>query len=322
MLDVSVFNPNLPFFKGNIHCHSTLSDGKKSREALVRDYRARGYHFLCISDHDSYVDSPELNREDFILLPGLEWGVDMIQGDRAVKTHHVNALAGTREMIAGAVRPVFKQHERTPKREFGDAEIPREMGEYLRERGLFCIYNHPCWSMVSPADMGTLEGYTAIEIYNHGSEVEQRTGGSPVFWDILLRGGRKIFAAAVDDNHNKYPDDSIYSDSYGGWICVNAARLTHEDIVSAILAGRYYSSAGPVVKHYGVRGGEVFVECSPVKEINFVTDLIGQGQCRRSGDSRDSLTSAAYTLLGTEGYARIECVDQYGKTAWTNPLFF
>ncbi|MDR3166519.1 MAG: hypothetical protein LBT93_01135 [Treponema sp.] len=321
MLDIDVFDPALPFFKGNIHCHSTLSDGEKTREKLVKDYQNRGYHFLCISDHDIYVDSPEFNREDFILLPGFECAADLRYGSRWVKTHHVNALAGTKGMIAGAARPGFKQHEQIPPRDFRGAETAGEMGGQINRRGFFCIYNHPCWSMVAPEDMGTLEGYTAIEIYNHGCEVEQRTGGSPVFWDILLRGGRKIFAVATDDNHNKYPDDSVYSDSYGGWICVNAAKLTHEDIVSAILAGRYYSSCGPVIKNYGVRGGEIFVESSPVRAINFVTDLIGKGQCRLSEDSRDSLTAAAYSLSGREKYIRIECVDQHGRTAWTNPLF-
>jgi hypothetical protein len=321
MQDITVFDPALPFFKGNLHCHSTISDGKKPREELIEDYHRRGYHFLCISDHDIYVDSPELNRRDFILLPGFECSADQVYGGKCVKTHHVNALAGTKKMIAGAALPVFKQNEKVPPRDFRNAEAAVEIGDYFNRRGLFCIYNHPCWSMVSPEDLGTLKGYTAIEIYNHGCEVEQRTGGSPVFWDILLRGGNNIFAVATDDNHNKYPDDSVYSDSYGGWIQVNAAELTREDIVSAILAGRYYSSSGPVIKNYGVRGEEIFVECSPVKEINFVTDTIGRGECRRSEDRRDSLTAAAFPLLGTEKYIRIEAVDQYGRTAWTNPLF-
>ena len=36
----------------------------------------------------------------------------------------------------------------------------------------------------------------------------------------------------------------------------------------------------------------------------------------------EALTEISYTLKGGEEYIRIECIDQNGCTAWTNPYFF
>jgi len=58
----SVFKHNLPFekpgrfYRGNIHCHSTPSDGTLSPEDVVAAYREQGYDFLAITDHFWYYD--------------------------------------------------------------------------------------------------------------------------------------------------------------------------------------------------------------------------------------------------------------------------
>ena len=39
------------FWRGNIHTHSTLSDGAFEPAEVCRLYRESGYDFLCLSDH-------------------------------------------------------------------------------------------------------------------------------------------------------------------------------------------------------------------------------------------------------------------------------
>ena len=39
------------FWRGNIHTHSTRSDGKLEPAEVCRHYREAGYDFLCLSDH-------------------------------------------------------------------------------------------------------------------------------------------------------------------------------------------------------------------------------------------------------------------------------
>ncbi|MEL6317668.1 MAG: phosphotransferase, partial [Pseudomonadota bacterium] len=39
------------FYKGNLHTHSTRSDGGLDPEEVCRRYRERGYDFLALTDH-------------------------------------------------------------------------------------------------------------------------------------------------------------------------------------------------------------------------------------------------------------------------------
>jgi predicted metal-dependent phosphoesterase TrpH len=39
------------FFRGNLHCHSDRSDGRRSPEHVIGAYRDAGYDFICHSDH-------------------------------------------------------------------------------------------------------------------------------------------------------------------------------------------------------------------------------------------------------------------------------
>lgn len=60
------------WLKGNLHTHSTNSDGRLTPEELAEAYRTRGYDFLAITDHDVFKSYPELCSEKFLVLPGME----------------------------------------------------------------------------------------------------------------------------------------------------------------------------------------------------------------------------------------------------------
>lgn len=44
------------WYKGNIHSHTTVSDGMLTPEQSVKLYKDNGYHFLCFSEHDIFTD--------------------------------------------------------------------------------------------------------------------------------------------------------------------------------------------------------------------------------------------------------------------------
>ena len=44
------------WYKGNIHCHTTDSDGMLTPDEVVRLYKDAGYQFLAISDHNIFSD--------------------------------------------------------------------------------------------------------------------------------------------------------------------------------------------------------------------------------------------------------------------------
>ncbi len=60
--------------KGNLHTHTTWSDGCTYPQETAEHYRSKGYDFLALTDHWVYGIHPELNRDDFLVFPGTELG--------------------------------------------------------------------------------------------------------------------------------------------------------------------------------------------------------------------------------------------------------
>ena len=46
----------MPLLKGNLHTHTTFSDGRLPADEVVARYRELGYDFLAITDHDDRID--------------------------------------------------------------------------------------------------------------------------------------------------------------------------------------------------------------------------------------------------------------------------
>ena len=190
------------WYKGNLHSHTTNSDGHLTPAQAVTLFRQYGYSFLCLSEHDYYTDlRAELDREDFILLPGVEassWLVqppkdpaalqelaalkeknasmpELVQfccthGTGLGKTHHIHGILGNEAMQRAAGDNVLHHGERlTPPVAVGDwdgLQAAQQLTDYLKSRGCFTTYNHPIWSRVEMADVVGLQGVWAVEVYN------------------------------------------------------------------------------------------------------------------------------------------------------------
>lgn len=305
------------WYKGNLHCHSTTSDGKHNYEELKAMYKSHGYAFLCHSDHERFTDVTYMNDEDFITIPTVEWSNSDDRRDNiSYKTHHMLGIKGTKEMIANAKETPFVHDEKMPQYEWNGAITAQKMGKYLSDRGNIAIYNHPVWSRTNIDDFGDLGEFIGLEVYNYSCDVENKTGYSDIYWDDLLVSGKKLMGFATDDNHNTIS----CGDSFGGWICVKAKSLTHEDIVSSIVDGSFYASNGPEIHDLYIEDGVVHVECSPTERINFVSmGAVGTGYTLWKTD--EPMTKASYKTKKAGGYVRVEIIDKNGKTAWSNPFY-
>ena len=60
------------FFKANLHCHTTFSDGNMTPQDVKDEYTANGYSIVAFTDHDVLIPHPELNDENFLALNGFE----------------------------------------------------------------------------------------------------------------------------------------------------------------------------------------------------------------------------------------------------------
>jgi hypothetical protein len=58
------------WFKGNLHTHSLWSDGNGFPEMIADWYRARGYHFLALSDHNVLSDHEKWMQVDLVVRRG------------------------------------------------------------------------------------------------------------------------------------------------------------------------------------------------------------------------------------------------------------
>ena len=287
------------WLKGNIHSHSTVSDGMFTPEELVRGYHGQGYDFLSMTDHNILMPHDDLAKDGFLLLAGLEHDIEY-SPDRCV---HVVGLSAAE-----------KNHTDYLCKRYSAAELTdQQMIDMMREDGQFVTLAHPVWSRMKWEEILSLKGYHAIEIYNNGTEHLCHSGNAELLWDLLLREGKKLLATAVDDVH-------VAEDLYGGWIWVKAADRSKSSILDALHSGAYYSTSGPVIHDFGTDDGQVYLSCSACREIHFVTYSPRGKSFFANGDTL--LTQAAWSLTGRESYVRAVCVDANGRSAWTNPIFF
>lgn len=314
------FSKTGKWFKGNLHCHTNFSDGRLTPEEVVELYRGMGYSFLAISDHERFADySSTFDTDDFITIPGIERAV-AYKGER---NYHFLGLTG----IPVSPPKTYASGHKTKVPEEKGIEGARKVIKELQDKGNWVVLNHPLWSRLTPDDFVDLDGFSAIEVYNRTCAVNYHDNGDgTVYWDILLRRGKKIWALANDDNHNRLisnnPDNTALNpedpkwDSGGGWICVNAEKLSSESLMTAMKEGRFYASTGPEIFDYSLEDDIVQVRNSQAREIHFVTyeqrgkSLVGE-----------NLTEGRYKLKGNEIYVRVEIVDAQGRRAWTNPIF-
>lgn len=326
MKDYQGFTGAGSWYKGNLHSHTTISDGKLSPEQSVALYQKNGYSFLALSEHDRFTDHrAQFNTEQFIMLPAIEYSsvlhCDTGTKDR-YKVHHMLGILGTQQMQQDAPDGVFSHLQPVPQmkfyKEWDGAQVAQDMASLLTRHGCITTYNHPIWSRVTEEEFIHTKGHFAIEIYNFNTVQESATGYDITYWDRMLRMGHKINAFASDDNHN----EERFEDSCGAWVCVQAPSLTHDEIIKGLLTGNYYSSSGPEIFDWGIQNGIAFVDCSAVSRINFICgNRINDGTSILGTRFSDDLAHAEYQIKGHESYIRIECIDRFGRTAWTNPIY-
>ena len=178
--------------KGNLHTHTTWSDGMHTPAETAEHYRSKGYDFLALTDHWVYGIHPELNRDDFLLFPGTELDIEL----PGRKDHHLVGF-GLPETNRIPEHYTFEEERRN-----GVLTTAERIIEYFGQRGNVTLYGHPYWSKIDSTDIKYLQGMIGMEIYNHGSEFFGNNGNSETYFDHFLFVRNKIFCFATDDAHD------------------------------------------------------------------------------------------------------------------------
>lgn len=269
------------WYRGNLHCHTTNSDGTLTPAQLAELYASLGYDYLAICDHDHLTD---WSHPTLLRLPADE------------------VSAGGSHLLAVGVEKCYD-----PLR-----PRPAICAEIAADGGL-CILNHPNWlesyAHWSQADLEASidAGAHGIEVYNTVVEPLQGSALATDRWDRLLSTGRRVWG---------YADDDLHDPRLAPRACnlVLAAERTPAAIVDSLKAGRCYASTGVVLDRFEVGATQLHVAAAGADHIRFVCR---HGAVAHWVDGPE----ASYELKGHEGYVRVEAWGPGHRFAFTQPVF-
>ena len=323
------------FYKANLHCHSTYSDGKHTPAELKQIYKSNGYAILAITDHEILVDHSNLDDEDFITITGYEWAVIEKEDYSTSKTMEFNLLARQQHntthicfdpkyIVHGdkSIIPSLKYAGEYFEREY-KVECFNKLIKTANENGFLVSYNHPSYSFETSEYYGRLEGLFAMEIYNSISFMGKLGihEYNPHIYDIMLRLGRRISCIAADDSHSRYDRKNPHCEYFGGFNMIKAPSLTYQDVIAAMERGDMYASMGPTIMELYIENDTVHIKCSPSKSIIMNTKWRAGGH-QRSRDG-ELISHAEFSLPDKRfEYMRFDIVDEYGQHANTRAYYF
>ena len=317
-------------YKANLHCHSTLSDGKFTPEELKAAYKAQGYSIIAYTDHDILIPHHDLADAEFLPLVGFE-----IEVNEPTEANPTAQKRKTCHMCMIALEPenVIQPCWHRSLYQFGNARNHRDLVQYddlfpdyvrrysaqgiseimgiMREKGFFVTYNHPTWSQESYPQYIGYEGMNAMEMVNGACIRMGFEEHNERVYSDLLKAGRRIFCVATDDTHNA-------QDLFIGYTVIRAPQLEYRTVTSALEKGQFYCSEGPVIRDLWYEDGKVTVTCEGAREIRMTRGLRRAGRVLAADEP---LTEATFTLHPEDEFFYVTVVDDAGKCAYTNAYF-
>jgi hypothetical protein len=215
------------WYRGELHLHSTHSDGAWTPADIAAAARPRGLDFMVLSDHNttsSYAEFRALVRPETLVIPGAE-----------LTTYNGHCLAiGVEDWIDW--------------RTGLDGWSIDQAARAVRAAGGIFVVAHPD-AMPDDVCTGcrwTHEGFDpalahAVEIWGglwDGAEEENE--GCVALWRRWLDAGHRLAATAATDAHRPKDWEGAVPLTY-----VLAEELSRAAILEAIRAGRTYVSSGP-----------------------------------------------------------------------------
>lgn len=294
------------FYRGNLHTHSTRSDGVLEPEEVCKRYRDEGYDFISLTDH--YVgqydypitDTAPFRSDGFTTLLGAELHIDAMEnGD----IWHVVAVGLPADFTPPDV-PHFRY--------FDSAETVTDLTNRAADAGAFIAIAHPHWSGLTEADARRVPAAHAVEVYNHGCAIENDRGDGHLSFEHMLNEGRKLNLIATDDAHFSTPDH------FGGWVMVKAVENTPDALLAALKNGDFYASTGPQIHDIRMTRLTVEVDCSSATTIT--VQGFGSAAVAICGAA---LTTGSIALdrFAASPWIRVTVIDRDGKRAWSNPIW-
>ena len=278
------------WYRGNTHTHARFSDSNDVNDvpAIAGWYKAAGYDFLTLSEHNNNLAAKkvfghdELTTPTFLMMRGLE-------------------LSKSRHTLAFGINTFI----------MGEDSLQDAVTRTLDAGGV-PILNHPQAPIVSAASFIATKGLNHFEVFNGGRP--QHTAASEKLWDEVLSAvnGRTVYAVAADDNHYKQ------SNVGRGWIMVKAPALTAEAILDNVRSGNFYATTGIILADYQVNSASNRIDIGISSQNGDSIAFIGKsGVVLSTVHARNG----TYQMKSGDYYVRAKITNADGKAAWTQPVF-
>lgn len=325
MKDKLIIDKKLPQYKGNMHMHTTLSDGLLLPSETARKYKQAGYDFIVISDHEIYWNSDELDESDFLVIGGTEsairinnqesWQLDYCQkGESQIKKrHHYMHYGCIKDETLPDDFDFFHHGFMIPRMEDQGIDSWNKHVEELREHGNLVVINHPNWSRLEPEMMLATQGCFAFEIWNTGNVFKCGGRSDDDLWDYCLTRGKRILAVAGDDSH------ACTTDFGRGFVMVQSKEFSKSSICKALKQGDFYASCGPIIENMIIEDGILHMDFSPIRHLQLCSyDCDGVDFAY---NDNHEFTSIEWKINPILRFFRPVLFDSSGFKAWGQPVF-
>lgn len=272
---------------GNLHTHTTRSDGGLNGVDTVKMYQDNGFAFLSLTDHRALPEMKNYSTDAITVLPGIE--IDINGGSHFCVVHT------------------------DPSAVIYDPELSQQqLIDMNIAAGALVTINHPDWQIrehYTIDELYQLKNYSGIEIYNYVIEFLEGTGLSTAKWDRLLTNNRRVLGYANHDLHQ-----SVHMGHWGNMVLTLDNKP--QSIFNALQSGQFYCYNDVKINKVGRNGDTVYVETENASLIRFV----GHGWVILK---KVKATGAEITFQPNDNYRyiRIECLGIGEEISFTQPFF-
>ena len=283
------------YYKAQMHCHTTNSDGNYDPIDLINKYKDAGYEILMITDHNFVTNGASYN------VPGIL----CINGEEITFDRHMNGF--------------FLDHAIIPDENFNCQDAIYS----VQAQGGLIQLNHYCAGLLTPDEwevsaseiMNLNNGPDILEIFNAAQELSLAHDDKTI-WDSLLTAGKIVWGGADDDFHPAVLESIEFNHA---WNMIFLDSLTENNVYQAIKNGNFYASTGVEIYNYNVTNYNTF-KTIEINSNATQIDFWGPGHTLLYSVNG----GYAQYILQDYSYVRAELIidgftsNQY---AWTQPVF-
>ncbi|MBQ4585506.1 MAG: PHP domain-containing protein [Clostridia bacterium] len=329
------------WYRANMHCHTTVSDGHYSPAEIKEAYKNMGYSIVAYTDHEIIRTHNDLTDDEFLAITSSEFSINdnkpcfdipkgsYMEGWRSKKVIHLGIYSKDKDNVFHpATNGDIFNWWKSQGKDVGEVEYDGYCREYtiesinetikrLNEKGFLVSMNHPNWSLNDMNDYLNIEGLWSLEILNYATERISGTEYCPYIYDHMVRAGKNpnLFCNMGDDNHNR---GGSFDHSFGGSTIIGAKELKYDTVMSALERGEFYCASGknpPKILDLYVEDNIVKIDCTPATDI-FLT---GMGRnFRFANTDAGEVTHAEFKLDPQDVMFRITVRDKFGNNAHTH----